>query len=168
MSKRFNVSSGQIRIGDPCYKEIEFSPIYKASNGVWEVQIFQQREGRNTRVLGISALCKSKTKVFKTKVIELGVDSGQMAIGDVTNFLPENEDWYDTLCDLSLSEENCGIFLNSGIVTESGWGDGTYPVTLLIGENDEVVGVDIDFQGEDDLYDDEYDYEGDDEDEDND
>lgn len=100
------------------------------------------------------------------------VDSGQMGIYDydyyksVSNDDGVDDNWYDEICKLTLSQEMSGTKDDSCVVSRTGYGDGDYDV--YIGTvNGEVAYIGIIFidDGLDEFLDDEEDYFDDEEDE---
>ena len=100
-------------------------------------------------------------------VLAAGVDSGQMSIcgkEDVASF--QNRDWepgdfdpdgnigrfnYEGACEITLRRaERAGVLCGVMAVSESGCGDGVYPVFVWRNSNGEVTRITVDFlRGED-------------------
>jgi hypothetical protein len=111
---------------------------------------------------------------------DFGVDSGQFGFFDNEHYrndksaenLPkydfgtdfsrgeEGEEWYTAICDITLADEQWGV-LPFGVVSSSGFGDGSYSVFAVVNEYDEYVGFMAVFIDENE--DDEDDYEDEDE-----
>lgn len=108
-----------------------------------------------------------------------GVDSGQLGFFDHEHYrndesakdLPkfdfggdfdvqDGDIWYRAVCDLTLGGEQWGA-LPFGVVSSSGFGDGSYPVFAVTNEYDEYIGFMAIFIAEDE--DDEEEYEDDEE-----
>lgn len=95
----------------------------------------------------------------------IGVDSGQAGIFDKDTYRKDDlfhnapkfdaegdEDgniWYNHMCDKTLSEEQWGTY-DRGVVSSSGFGDGMYETFTATVDN-EVVGICIDFNVDDEL-----------------
>lgn len=97
----------------------------------------------------------------------IGVDSGQAGIfskesyrndkhpiekGDADFSCSRGEDgdeWYDKMCQRTLDELQWGSY-DEGVVSSSGFGDGSYTLYVLTTDEDEVVGFCIDFGVEED------------------
>lgn len=91
----------------------------------------------------------------------IGVDTGQAGIFDLRYFrqdgvVPTNypgkrdkvrvEDrWYWMCCDVTRTPGTNAAVIPYGVVADSGWGDGYYPVYALRDDEDRVVGVRIVF-----------------------
>lgn len=80
---------------------------------------------------------------------EIGVDSGQAGIFDFPTFRKNNEGWYDSMCDLTDGEPGWGTY-NKGVVSRSGFGDGSYDL-YISKVDDKIVGMAIDFHVDEDL-----------------
>jgi hypothetical protein len=61
----------------------------------------------------------------------------------------EGDAWYGACCHLTLGEENWGVLPN-GVVSSSGYGDGSYAVTGIKNDEGEYVAFCIVFIGNDD------------------
>ena len=64
------------------------------------------------------------------------------------------DSWYRATCNLTLSSEQWGV-LPFGVVTSSGYGDGSYRVFGVVNEYDEYVGFIVSFIGDEEDDDDE-------------
>ena len=118
---------------------------------------------------------------FKLLNFDAGVDSGQFGFFDrdfyrndeIAKDLPkhdfgddydvnEGDSWYRAVCDLTLAEESWGV-LSGGVVSTSGFGDGSYNVYGSKDESGEYVAFYVEFIGSHDEHEDDW---GDDEDDD--
>ena len=100
----------------------------------------------------------------------IGVDSGQAGIFDFDSYrndshpIPkvesddkfpdewakkEGDKWYVNMCDRTLGEESWGTY-DRGVVTSSGFGDGSYPLYVTRNTDGQIVGFHIDFLIEED------------------
>ena len=68
-------------------------------------------------------------------------------------------EWYKRVCDITLSDDNCGVIDDEGVVSESGYGDGSYDVYGYYNDNDELVGLKLVFIWEEDEEENDEDYE---------
>jgi len=128
---------------------------------------------RNDKLIAIhESLSSINLKEWEIYPTEIGVDSGQAGIFDITEYRKDGmdievpsvaydggtferfdamfaregvgDDWYSKICKLTLGQEGWGYF-SSGVVARSGFGDGGY--TLFIAKrNGKIVGLMIDFQ----------------------
>lgn len=98
----------------------------------------------------------------------LGVDSGQCGIFDEASYrndevgrtidfingkspftFPYNTDgpgetWYEKMCDKTLTEPQWGTY-DSGVASSSGYGDGSYSLYVAKNDEDEIIGILIDY-----------------------
>lgn len=159
-----------IMISDPCYPigtwcQIQLNNI---KPGIYEAFCIKSNEDE----WGI----RSSSLIIKHKDIhmveydelnihtgDIGVDSGQAGIFDISIYPSDNhnkiyrENFYNECCDLTLSDNSCGALLNKkGIVSSSGYGDGSYTLYYNENENNEIdylhilfIGPDIDYTNND-------------------
>jgi hypothetical protein len=104
---------------------------------------------------------------------DFGVDSGQLGFFDFEHYRNDNsakdlakydfggdfdidggDIWYRAVCNITLASEQWGV-LPFGVVSSSGYGDGSYPVFGVVNEYDEYVGFMVVFIGDEDDEDDE-------------
>ena len=165
---QFNVQSGNLRITDPCYKRDTWCAgvISDVKNGVWESHI--KMDDSVAELIAYHKDIKSTTlriAKWKEQGIDVGVDSGQCGIFDA-DLYPEGEtgnfdgkgSFYDKCCRLTTGGHDAGV-LDFGVVSRSGYGDGSYTCYTLEDVNG-VVGVKIVFIDENDV-EDEFDYDRD-------
>ena len=92
---------------------------------------------------------------------DIGVDSGQAGIFSMENYRndsifpepaavgfterEEGDRWYGHMCDRTLSDEQWGAY-DTGVVSSSGYGDGSYRL-LVAKYSGDIVGIGIDFFG---------------------
>jgi hypothetical protein len=97
----------------------------------------------------------------------LGVDSGQCGIFDEVTYrndevgktIPflkgkspfdsfntdsEGDVWYEKMCDNTLNEDQWGTY-DSGVVSSSGCGDGSYSLYIAKNDDEEIIGILIDY-----------------------
>lgn len=103
------------------------------------------------------------------KSADIGVDSGQCGIFSMESYrndsivdtipqasksrypmfdypaLQDGDKWYEKMCRFTLSEDSWGVYEN-GVVSSSGYGDGSYRL-LLTKHNGKIVGIGVDFLG---------------------
>lgn len=143
---------------DPCYKR-EYEPTlfnrFEVVSGVWDAYCYYL----GGRVAKLEAKLHGSTSTeYKTLAEDAGVDSGQFGFFDDSIF-PNNEfrdfddknSFYGICCDLTLGKKQAGIVMGKGVVSSSGFGDGSYRVT--IGKN--ILGktnsVNVEFISEEDF-----------------
>jgi flagellar hook assembly protein FlgD len=99
---------------------------------------------------------------------DIGVDSGQAGIfcessyrnddvaetikngnGIRIDSIEDGDKWYEKMCRFTLSGEGFGAY-ESGVVTSSGFGDGSYPLAVARDEDKNIVSMVITYIGEED------------------
>lgn len=123
-SKTFEVSSGKVVFGDPCY---DTNPSYPAKNGPWTAHVVTTDEpfwGRRVKKVIVHHEdfnpAEPKTRHLSE---EFSVDSGQAGVFDHLSY--GGEEFYDLCCKATLARQQYG-YLEGGFVTSSGLGDGFY------------------------------------------
>lgn len=148
----FNVTSGKIIVTDPCYDMDVWCLIknISAKNGMWKGGIaLNPEEGRVSRLMAFHSdyyeqYCTGKWKLVKG---DLGVDSGQCSIFDQKFYKknhggdyvdPTNKkykdmpNFYSKCCWATFeTKHRSGIVDSSGIVSSSGYGDGSYNLEII-------------------------------------
>lgn len=97
-------------------------------------------------------LPKFKTNMWKEHRNTAPVDSGQCGIfdnssypkGDTTGDYEDKESFYGKAAKITMSKKGYGIINKMGVVAQSGWGDGSYPIYTLT-EKKKIVAVAIEF-----------------------
>ena len=143
--------SGKIVISDPCYDRDTWCMItdFPVKPGKYDVQVAYSDEGDFGVRIAALLLIHTESKNIKSNewssVECVGVDSGQCGIFDDAIY-PHKKDhqdfepFYDECCKLTLRDEQCGILNNgSGVVTSSGYGDGSYEFLAVIRDGENVA-----------------------------
>jgi hypothetical protein len=159
-NKTFEITSGIMVASDPCYTLDPptwcMGVIENVKKGTWLAEIETSDEGAwGERIarLRIEHINANRTYQMQQVDMDGGVDSGQFGFFD-KNFYRNDEaskdlkkydfgrdvqekesgeEWYRACCELTLAKESWGV-LPQGVVSSSGFGDGSYPV---FGEKDE-------------------------------
>ena len=137
---KFDVPSGAIIVSDPCYDANE--PI-KAMTGKWVGMVARRTEDwwgsrklheRTCMLVAFHESMRGKEKAFisgripsgvQNKTLGFrGVDSGQMSVFDSDSY---SESLYDECCEKS---QTGGIVAESGVVSDTGMGDGGYRMNV--------------------------------------
>jgi len=153
----FTVTGGAIRVTDPCYDRAVIPTIVAtvpARNGLWRGAV----EHSQGRVARLSAACVDARCTGPVERVhsDIAVDSGQCGFFDDARFpqgpLGEYDDdtsFYGKACAVTMSESQAGAVDDLGVVSSSGWGDGSY---LLEGqrEGDTFVALSLIFIGDED------------------
>lgn len=153
------ISSGVVRISDPCYDKDTWcaGTIKNVKTGVWKTSTVLSDEGewgvRNAVLMAHHSdhPAVSTSLSWKKKRIDVGVDSGQAGIFDDAYYKGGEDDygedgWYDDNCNISLNAKHSAGVLpdNMGVVSSSGYGDGSYDCYVML-DGKKVVAIKIDF-----------------------
>ena len=161
----FEVESGRIFIGDPCYDKHEGIP---AINGKWKAYVNRNFQGQVCSLVAIASAPVDSTN-WEHFSYE-GVDSGQMSIFDMKHFktnaevegMPQpkwmtpkrikeaGERFYGAICTLTSSHpdhenEGFGGVTKHGCVSITKWGDGSYPCKVKKNRRGAITAVRIQF-----------------------
>lgn len=142
-TNEFNVKTGTIGIGDPCYGSPSVSS--KSKNGRWIAHVEKTDEGSwGNRIASIIVHHEDFNPAARLNIVEegIGVDSGQAGVFD-GNYNGEDSSFYDSCCSATLGKEGYGC-LKNGFVSSSGFGDGYYPC-VIYKEGEKAVCVEITF-----------------------
>ena len=142
-------------VSDPSYTynkndALSFSvALDNVAQGIWHTMIMLQDENPG-RVMSLISVLEG-VHVFDQSndwgtVGDAGVDSGQLGIYDLDDYHADDEEWYDRNSNITLSNARAGI-IGRGVVSRSGYGDGIYPVYVLM-RNNSIVGIWVDFREE--------------------
>ena len=163
----FNVSCGQIRVSDPCYEKDSDGgfTVDNVINGQWLAYFDYDRFRDSVAcVYAVHDMYRYKASVYNLNdVAQIGVDSGQAGIFDKVYYDINQGGEYDNLetfygkcCKITL-DEVCGIVEEYGVVSSSGYGDGSYSVYVGYDKDGLVYCVYIEFvTEEEEEYEDEY------------
>ncbi len=178
----FDVTSGKLRISDPCYDvDTWCAGEVEAANGRWTASVERTDEGvwgtRIARLLVTHVDCPVPAGYdWQLLSIEVGVDSGQAGVFDAAHYrddslaeqfpvsdpLVPEEPWYSLCCNRTLGEESAGV-IPFGAVASSGYGDGAYQALALRDSDGRIMGVMIVFITEEEQEEDTWDWEDDEE-----
>jgi hypothetical protein len=153
MENNFEVKSGVMVCSDPCYSLDTWCMgiVENVKNGTWLASIETSDEGDWGVIIATLEVRHNDFKDTNLKFVDElpftgGVDSGQFGFFDKefyrndesakdlpkygfsSDFDKESGDiWYRACCDLTLGKERWGVLPN-GVVSSSGYGDGSYGV----------------------------------------
>jgi len=164
--------SNRVIVSDPCY-DLDVSCKYitdKMCPGEYDVSVEYSSDtswGKRVATLTVEHKdYKSSYLPWEETSNDIGVDSGQCGIFNLEEYrndekskeynLPlafgpdwsdnDGDDWYQRMCTLTLSINDCGVSNNSwgtvetGVVSSSGYGDGVYKLFSKKTDNDVIVG----------------------------
>ena len=184
MAITFKVTSGQIVISDPCYTIDQWcNGSVPAKNGEWQVSLESNNGNVNSiRAWHIASAEKNLLLPFAVLTagelpFSFGVDSGQLGYFDrdfyrndnaITDEIPiwdiklkkPGDKFYSACCELIVHEGKKFGSFPFGVVTRSGYGDGSYPTTGIKDEEGNYIALSTvfcydDLEDLDDEYDDE-------------
>lgn len=153
----FQVTSGRLRVTDPCYERDTWCAgvIDNVVRGEWGATVFLKDTsggwGVRVWVLEVQALGATRILLpWERTEFEVGVDSGQAGFFDDVMFKgrDQDEEFYDRVCDVTCSEDRlvpAGTIDGVGVVSSSGYGDGGYVCEFRRGEDGRVVAARIIF-----------------------
>ena len=126
----------------------------KARPGNWVCEVIIGPTSWFTRVKLLRARHESVTDEvygldFTDSGIDVGVDSGQCGLFDAEKYEKDAfvDSAYEKLCDITLGSELSGGIIpgRSGVVCESGFGDGSYNALVHRNADGEVIGIQLVF-----------------------
>lgn len=150
------IFGSKVIVSDPCYhygtwctSTVEILP------GEYRYGVKKQNiPGWGVRVESISIIHKDYNNVnWKLTTADIGVDSGQCGIFDYetnkdiigTGEYDQKDTFYGKACTLTLSDDQFGVMDNSGIVSCSGFGDGSYDLYIAKNEQKQVIALKVVF-----------------------
>jgi hypothetical protein len=154
-------ASSKFIVTDPCYDIQSCAHVYVIINNVVTDSIWHafvdEEEGRISNLVVLSdTLDRSGTWKMLNK--KIGVDSGQAGIFNLvdypqsrsTGYYGNTSTFYGQCCKSTLSAEQVGIVSYGqygpiGVVSSSGWGDGSYQVSFRKNNDGKIDGIHINY-----------------------
>jgi len=127
----FECDSGVLRVTDPCYSKETWcaGTVANCRKGTWIAEIERQNCGSwGNRIARLTVTHElGGTGPDEDAGFEVGVDSGQAGVFDDRHYPDDTDDspFYDECCRLTLAKAGAGA-LSFGVVSSSGFGDGSY------------------------------------------
>jgi hypothetical protein len=170
--KTINLGS-EVRVSDPCYGDDVWckTRLNSVLPGEYHVDVQKSDEGDwGNRVSSLTVTHKDYVgkQLRYQEHGDIGVDSGQAGIfcessyrnddvaetikngnGIRIDSIEDGDKWYEKMCRFTLSGEGFGAY-ESGVVTSSGFGDGSYPLAVARDEDKNIVSIVITYIGEED------------------
>jgi hypothetical protein len=186
MSNLETIELGEnVRVSDPCYDDDVWckTKLEGVLPGKYKVDVNFSDEGAwGTRVSKLTVIHQDyvNTPLGWEDYDTIGVDSGQAGIfcessyrkdsiaadietenvnfnlGDYRKEDAGGDEWYEKMCRLTLSKNSWGAY-PTGVVTSSGFGDGSYPLDVARNDDDKIVGITITYIEPEDEWEDEED-----------
>lgn len=163
----FEIKSGEVIVSDPCYAIGTWCQglVRNVKNGTWVADVACLEEsGRNAfLVVHHKDYIMPMGTVWEQLDFDIGVDSGQAGFYDYAGYKKDDsvpnsiknslgfdlnepgEKFYAYNCDLTLKTEHDAGVLPTGVVASSGYGDGSYTVSVVKDEDGKVVAMEIIF-----------------------
>ena len=163
----FEIKSGEVIVSDPCYAIGTWCQglVRNVKNGTWVADVACLEEsGRNAfLVVHHKDYIMPMGTVWEQLDFDIGVDSGQAGFYDYAGYKKDDsvpnsiknslgfdlnepgEKFYAYNCDLTLKTEHDAGVLPTGAVASSGYGDGSYTVSVVKDEDGKVVAMEIIF-----------------------
>jgi hypothetical protein len=152
MENTFEVTSGAIVCSDPCYSIPTWCQgiVENVKNGTWIANVIVTDEGDWGKRIALLSISHKDIEEPDANIDIMnfvgGVDSGQFGFFDKDFYrndevakdlekydfgenydVQEGDTWYRACCNLTLGDEQWGVLPN-GVVSSSGFGDGSYDV----------------------------------------
>lgn len=156
-SNTFVISSGALRVTDPCYDATTWcaGSLHDVKNGIWQAHVgfHDDAHGWGRRVAYLHIVHGEAQSHFDPHAefdstwvnsdIDVGVDSGQAGFFDLALFnqVCDNgalkDKFYDEIC--RLTSEDGGLVHSIGAVSSTGYGDGGYDCLVRRDEAGNVI-----------------------------
>ncbi len=162
----------KVMVSDPCYGLNTWCQgvLENVLPGTYDCEVEYSEKGAwGVRVAAIEITHENCGAYgFEIADFEVGVDSGQAGIFDYEYYAKYHtadscdDDWYDRVCNVTLSEESAGTIDGLGFVSSSGYGDGGYDCWVARNRDGYIVAIRIEYiteEDEEEEYDDEDEYE---------
>ena len=157
-------------VSDPCYGLNTWCQgvLENVLPGIYDCEVEYSDEGDwGIRVASIEVTHEDcGVHSFEMADFQVGVDSGQAGIFDYEYYAQYHTDWstrphvddewYDRVCDITLTRESAGTIDDRGLVSSSGFGDGGYACWIARERNGYIVAIRIEYITEDDEDEDEW------------
>lgn len=155
----------KVMVSDPCYGLGTWCQgvLENVLPGNYNCNVEYSDEGDwGVRVALIEVVHEDYDGVFCMDMenFEVGVDSGQAGIFDYDYYAKYHDscdvrphvddDWYDRVGDITLSEESAGSIDNLGFVSSSGFGDGGYTCWTERNKDGYIIAIRVEFITEED------------------
>lgn len=161
-------SEGVMRVSDPCYSRTPAGAgTFKCLSGEWYSTIEMFDEGNWGKRVGTLTIYHASMPIDSVAPLDkstsiVDVDSGQAGFYDESRYEEIYNARYEEMCNITLAHAQAGVF-DCGVVSSSGFGDGSYGLYLQLNEEGLAVAAKIVFIGDSDEDEEDIDYEDEDE-----
>lgn len=146
----------KVMVSDPCYSLGTWCQgvLENVLPGNYNCEVEYSDEGAwGTRVAAIEVRHEDYDDFVPMDMenFDVGVDSGQAGIFDYDYYAKYHDhsdvedDWYDKVCNITLSRESAGATDGLGFVSSSGYGDGGYGCWTAREKSGYVVAIRVEF-----------------------
>lgn len=164
----FEVVTGKVVVSDPCYEIGTWCQgvLENVREGAWRCHVLRSDDRVAELILGHSS-GQAVSKRWNKESFDVGVDSGQAGVFDAAHYRDDaatqgvsriaqevicrEEPWYSICCDRTLGNESGAGIIPFGVVSSSGYGDGSYRCYTRKDAAGCVVGIRIVFIADEDL-----------------
>lgn len=170
MEMKINLSEN-VRVSDPCYTDDVWckTQLKNVLPGSYNCKVAHSDEGAwGVRISSITLVHENYNDDESLEWqphSDIGVDSGQAGVFCESSYrndeiaasivapeydfvLPYNDTpgdaWYEKICKFTLGNKGYGAY-DTGVVSCSGIGDGSYPLYVVYDRNEKIIGMQIDY-----------------------
>ena len=165
----FHVASGRVIVSDPCYEAGTWCQgmLERVRKGQWMCHVLLAHEGACDTCIAelivrhVSLSRAGSASWTGERSFEVGVDSGQAGIFDTAHYRDDrvaqaverlshesicpDEPWYSLCCDRTSGSEMGAGVIPYGVVSSSGFGDGSYRCFTHRDREGYIIGIKIVF-----------------------
>lgn len=139
-------------VADPCYdidEEVGVLLLEGLREGNWLCSSKKDAQERTTELVLMHE--EYKRKKIEENIGGIAVDGGAAGVWDATYYSenqkdytnPMNNDWLKAVLKIVLNEPCWGTMDDKGVLSDTGYGDGWYPVFVARNKGGEIVGIKI-------------------------
>lgn len=139
-------------VADPCYdieEEVGVVLLEGLREGDWLCSAKKDAYERTTELVLMHE--EYKRKKIEEHIGSIAVDGGAAGVWDATYYSenqkdykkPINNDWFKAVMRIVLREPYWGTMDDKGVLSDTGYGDGWYPVFVARNKEGEIVGIKI-------------------------
>lgn len=148
--EQITLNAGAVRVTDPCYEPDVWcaATIHDILPGKWNCEV----EESSGVICSLTIRHEDYPYLQPRENIGFAaVDSGQCGFFDPDYFgqnQPDNDydnpqSWYRRVCELTLNHPSWGTIEGKGVVSSSGYGDGSYDIFACRNDSGHIVGLQL-------------------------